>query len=48
MFEKKALQPTVSQSLGHCWMSNLCPEKGDPIVLHAWGASAINFKEVCV
>ena len=43
MFEKKALQPTVSQSLGHCWMSNLCPEKVDPIVLHDLGRFSHQF-----
>ena len=43
MFEKKALQPTVSQSLGHCWMSNLCPEKVDPIVLHDLGRFSHRF-----
>ena len=43
MFEKKALQPTVSQSLAHCWMSNLCPEKVDPIVLHDLGRFSHQF-----
>ena len=43
MFEKKALQPTVSQSLGHCWMPNLCPEKVDPIVLHDFGRFSHQF-----
>ena len=43
MFEKKALQPTVSQSLGHCRMSNLCPEKVDPIVLHDLGRFSHQF-----
>ena len=43
MFEKKAMQPTVSQSLGHCWMSNLCPEKVDPIVLHDLGRFSHQF-----
>ena len=43
MFEKKALQPTVSQSLAHYWMSNLCPEKVDPIVLHDLGRFSHQF-----
>ena len=43
MFEKKALQPTVSQSLGHCWMPNLCPEKVDPTVLHDFGRFSHQF-----
>ena len=37
MFERKALQPTVSQSLGHC------PEKVDPIVLHDFGRFSHQF-----
>ena len=43
MFGKTALQPTVSQSLGHCWMSNLALKKLIQLFCMTWGASAINF-----